>query len=100
MSALPPKVDFRSPHWHVRQVPTPEIPGAAVVASGRDAIRDVPAHISPTEPRGRSVTLTAISVGYCEAADTGSVASLQALTIYGIMHFLMLFFRPVISRMK
>jgi hypothetical protein len=32
--------------------------GAAVVASGRDANRVVAAHLPPTEPRDRSVTLT------------------------------------------
>jgi hypothetical protein len=37
---------------------TPDIPGAAVVASGRDAKPDVPSHLSPTEPHGRSATLT------------------------------------------
>jgi hypothetical protein len=39
-------------------VPTPDILGATVVASGRDASRVVAAYLPPTEPRGRSVTLT------------------------------------------
>jgi len=52
--------------------PTPDILGAAVVASGRDANRVVAAHLHlpPTEPRGRSATLTCY--GRSEAADTGS----------------------------
>ena len=55
---------------YVGYLPTPDILGAAVVASGRDANRVVAAHLPPTEPRGRSGTLTCF--GWGEAADTGS----------------------------
>src|SRR6267143_4308886 len=61
-------------HWKsaafARRTPTPDILGAAVVASGRDANRVVTAHIPSTKPRGPSVTLTCY--GRSEAADTGS----------------------------
>src|ERR1700737_4022343 len=55
---------------YVGYLPTPDILGAAVVASGRDTNRVVAAHLPPTEPRGRSATLTCY--GRSEAADTGS----------------------------
>jgi hypothetical protein len=69
-SELPLKADIAQHSWPVSNVPTPDIPGAAVVASGRDANRVVAAHLPPTEPRGRSVTLTCF--GRSEAAETGS----------------------------
>ena len=53
-------------------------------------------HLPPTEPRDRSVTLTCF--GRSEAADTGSVFSLQALANLRHCAFLMLFLRRVRSR--
>ncbi len=50
---------FATPKRLLQQyLPTPDILGATVVASGRGASRVVAAYLPPTEPRGRSVTLT------------------------------------------
>ena len=57
-SGLPRSTDIKRAARLVRFVPTPDILGAIVVASGRDASRVVAAYLPPTEPRGRSVTLT------------------------------------------
>jgi len=57
-SALPRSADIADQVRQVRKVPTPDILGATVVASGRGASRVVAAYLPPTEPRGRSVTLT------------------------------------------
>jgi hypothetical protein len=58
MSGLPPLATELRTSLEVRFVPTPDILGAIVVTSGRDASRVVAAYLLPTEPRGRSVTLT------------------------------------------
>ena len=57
-SALPSNSDIARCSRHFAFVPTPDILGAAVVASGRDVNRVVAAHLPPTEPRSRSVILT------------------------------------------
>jgi len=58
MSAVDHFSNVRQTSRQVRKVPTPDVLGAAVVASGRDVNRVVAAHLPPTEPRGRSVILT------------------------------------------
>ena len=71
---------------------TPDILGAAVVASGRD----VAAHIPSTEPRGRSVTLTCY--GRSEAADTESRLQSSGSSQFETLCILLLFLRHVRSR--
>jgi hypothetical protein len=76
-SARPSSTDIVGAPRHFANVPTPDIPGVAVVASGWDANRFVAAHLPPTEPRGRPVTLTCY--GRSEAADAVAIMRITDL---------------------